>query len=104
VAGWIWRLYHATEDGRLFNYPVHLSRKWQLCLDAPHVGKETLQIQDAGRFPLHFRTPSGVLPCVSRQWPSLIPKIRCLGYVLSYSVGYKAMVHRAFSEQRKACI
>jgi hypothetical protein len=19
VAGWIWRLYHATEDGRLFN-------------------------------------------------------------------------------------
>src|SRR5215203_103540 len=26
VAGWIWRLYHATEDGRLFNYPVHLSR------------------------------------------------------------------------------
>jgi hypothetical protein len=26
VAGWIWRLYHATEDGRLFNYSVHLSR------------------------------------------------------------------------------
>src|SRR5215217_3033361 len=26
VAGWIWRLYHATGDGRLFNYPVHLSR------------------------------------------------------------------------------
>jgi hypothetical protein len=25
VAGWIWRLYHATEDGRLFNYPVHLT-------------------------------------------------------------------------------
>ena len=25
VAGWIWRLYHATGDGRLFNYPVHLS-------------------------------------------------------------------------------
>ena len=25
MAGWIWRLYHATEDGRLFNYPVHLS-------------------------------------------------------------------------------
>ncbi len=28
VAGWIWRLYHATEDGRLFNHPVHLSRYW----------------------------------------------------------------------------
>jgi hypothetical protein len=28
VAGWIWRLYHATGDGRLFNYPVHLSR-WE---------------------------------------------------------------------------
>src|SRR5687768_12406689 len=26
VAGWIWRLYHATGDGCLFNYPVHLSR------------------------------------------------------------------------------
>jgi Holliday junction resolvase-like predicted endonuclease len=26
VAGWIWCLYHATDDGRLFNYPVHLSR------------------------------------------------------------------------------
>src|SRR3712207_6713120 len=26
VAGWIWRLYHATESSRLFNYPVHLSR------------------------------------------------------------------------------
>src|SRR5215211_2095178 len=26
VAGWIWRLYHATGDGRLFNYPVHLAR------------------------------------------------------------------------------
>jgi hypothetical protein len=25
VAGWIWRLYHATGDGRLFNYPVLLS-------------------------------------------------------------------------------
>jgi hypothetical protein len=25
VAGWIWRLYHATGDGRLFNYPVQLS-------------------------------------------------------------------------------
>ena len=25
VAGWIWRLYHATGDGCLFNYPVHLS-------------------------------------------------------------------------------
>ena len=25
VAGWILRLYHATGDGRLFNYPVHLS-------------------------------------------------------------------------------
>jgi hypothetical protein len=25
VAGWIWRLYHATGDGRLFNYSVHLS-------------------------------------------------------------------------------
>ena len=21
----MWRLYHATKDGRLFNYPVHLS-------------------------------------------------------------------------------
>ena len=29
------------------------SRKQQLCLAAPHVGKETLQIQDAGRYPLH---------------------------------------------------
>src|SRR5215207_3761395 len=28
VAGWIWRLYHATESGRLFNYPVHLSSFW----------------------------------------------------------------------------
>src|SRR5215217_1295874 len=26
MAGWMWRLYHATKDGRLFNYPVHLSR------------------------------------------------------------------------------
>ncbi len=26
VAGWIWRLYHAIGDGRLFNYPVLLSR------------------------------------------------------------------------------
>jgi hypothetical protein len=25
VAGWIWRLYHATQSGRLFSYPVHLS-------------------------------------------------------------------------------
>jgi hypothetical protein len=25
VVGWIWRLYHATVDGRLINYPVHLS-------------------------------------------------------------------------------
>jgi hypothetical protein len=25
VAGRIWRLYHATRAGRLFNYPVHLS-------------------------------------------------------------------------------
>jgi hypothetical protein len=25
MAGWIWRLYHATGDGRLFSYPVHLS-------------------------------------------------------------------------------
>jgi hypothetical protein len=34
VAGWIWRLYHATGDGRLFNYPVHLSRSEQsrLCV------------------------------------------------------------------------
>src|SRR5688572_6518510 len=23
----MWRLYHATKDGRLFNYPVHLSRQ-----------------------------------------------------------------------------
>ncbi len=22
---WMWRLYHATKDGRLFNYPGHLS-------------------------------------------------------------------------------
>src|SRR5215212_2017426 len=22
----MWRLYHATKDGRLFNYPVHVSR------------------------------------------------------------------------------
>jgi hypothetical protein len=27
VAGWIWRLYHATEEGRLFNYPVQLSSR-----------------------------------------------------------------------------
>ena len=27
VAGWIWRLYHATEDGRLFNHSEHLSRR-----------------------------------------------------------------------------
>jgi putative DNA primase/helicase len=27
VAGWIWRLYHATQSGRLFSYPVHLSSK-----------------------------------------------------------------------------
>ncbi len=26
MAGWIWRLYHATGGGRLFNYLVHLSR------------------------------------------------------------------------------
>jgi hypothetical protein len=26
----MWRLYHATKDGRLFNYPVHLSRASQL--------------------------------------------------------------------------
>jgi hypothetical protein len=38
------------------------SRKQQLCLAAPHVGKETLQIQDAGRFP-SIRTPSGVFGC-----------------------------------------
>ena len=25
MAGWIWRLYHATEDGRLFNHSEHLS-------------------------------------------------------------------------------
>jgi hypothetical protein len=25
-SGWIWCLYHATADGRLFNYPEHLSR------------------------------------------------------------------------------
>jgi hypothetical protein len=24
-SGWIWCLYHATADGRLFNYPEHLS-------------------------------------------------------------------------------
>jgi hypothetical protein len=28
VAGWIWRLYHATGDGRLFNYPVQLSSRF----------------------------------------------------------------------------
>ncbi len=27
MAGWIWRLYHATKGGRLFIYPVHLSRR-----------------------------------------------------------------------------
>jgi hypothetical protein len=30
VAGWIWRLYHATRDGRLFNHPVHLSSRLTL--------------------------------------------------------------------------
>jgi hypothetical protein len=25
VAGWIWHPYHATADGRLFDYPVHLA-------------------------------------------------------------------------------
>jgi hypothetical protein len=30
----MWRLYHATKDGRLFNYPVHLSRQDDNVLDA----------------------------------------------------------------------
>jgi hypothetical protein len=29
------------------------------------------------------------------------PKLAHLGYALSYGVGYKAMVHRAFSERLK---
>ena len=32
VAGWIWRLYHATGDGRLFNYPLHLSSSFRCTL------------------------------------------------------------------------
>ena len=31
------------------------------------------------------------------------PKLAHLGYALSYSVGYKAMVQRAFSERLKEC-
>ena len=27
-----------------------------------------------------------------------------MGYALSYSVGYKGMVQRAFSERRKGCV
>jgi hypothetical protein len=30
-------------------------------------------------------------------------EIRCLGYALSYRLGYKAMVQKAFSERLKEC-
>src|SRR5829696_8963357 len=39
--------------GILRSSPERCSRKHQLCLATPHVGKETLQIRDAGRYPLH---------------------------------------------------
>jgi hypothetical protein len=38
-------------------------------------------------------------------WPFLVIKTRCLGYALSYSVGYKAMVPKGFlKERRKGCV
>jgi hypothetical protein len=42
VAGWIWRLYHATEDGRLFNYPVHLSSRTVAVADETEMKAPTL--------------------------------------------------------------
>ena len=33
-----------------------------------------------------------------------IPQLAHLGYALSYGVGYKGTVHRAFSEQPKGCV
>ena len=38
MAGWMWRLYHATKDGRLFNYPVHLSSRRLCKLDSQDAG------------------------------------------------------------------
>src|SRR5215211_4364120 len=48
----------------------------------------------------HLGRGRGIL----RSSPRKAPKIRCLGYVLSYSVGYKRKAQKgagAFSEQRK---
>jgi hypothetical protein len=47
------------------------SRKYQLCLVTPYVGKETLQIQDAGRYLPPLLEPRPAPLVVTRKWPVL---------------------------------
>src|SRR5215218_6925460 len=53
VAGWMWRLYHATGDGRLFNYPVHLSSRRYEAADPTEVrGLIPLSVQSSDDYGL----------------------------------------------------
>jgi hypothetical protein len=67
----------------------------------PHVGKETLQIHDAGRWPPQDLRPAFFLVLAASGLFS--SKVAHLGYALSYSLGFKGMVQRTFSEQLTQC-
>ena len=66
MAGWIWRLYHATEDGRLFNYPVQLSSRYDALRKRMPIHREGLRDRLRGELSgSHPRTPDAAAALIS---------------------------------------